>query len=135
MNIVRPAAAAMLAVHGLIHLLGFVVPWQVVSVAGLPARTTVLAGAVELGELGSRAVGLAWLALAVGFLIAAIGIWRNGSWALAATGALAVGSLIVCVLGLPDTAFGIGIDIAILGLVGSVAWRRGSRGPNRTYAG
>ncbi len=63
--------------------------------------TTALIGAVEFGESGARLVGLAWLVLAFGFVIAAYGVWRGEPWALGLTGSLAVVSLLVCILGLP----------------------------------
>ncbi|HXX60147.1 MAG TPA: hypothetical protein VEI48_02530 [Candidatus Sulfotelmatobacter sp.] len=124
MNWLRSAAAAVLAVHGLIHLIGFVVPWHLASIAGVAARTTVLVGAVELGDAGSRVVGLMWLALAVGFVAAAWGLWQGRAWAVPAAGLCAAASLVVCVLGLPDTPFGIGVDVAILGLLGYRTTRR-----------
>ena len=65
---IRTLAAAILAAHGLIHLIGFVVPWGIAQVEGFPYRTSALAGAVALGETGARAVGVAWLVLAVGFV-------------------------------------------------------------------
>ncbi|HEY4753596.1 MAG TPA: hypothetical protein VIH37_09935, partial [Candidatus Limnocylindrales bacterium] len=60
-------AAAVLAVHGLIHLIGFVVPWGLAQVDGFTARTSVLAGAISVGDAGARLVGVAWLLVAVGF--------------------------------------------------------------------
>jgi hypothetical protein len=76
-----------------------------------------------------RAVGLAWLGLAVGFVIVAYGIWRDRPGAVPATALIAGVSLVVCVLGLPDTVFGIPIDIAILGLGGyTVTHRRAQAG-------
>lgn len=40
----RYAAAVVVAAHGVIHLIGFVVPWRLADVEGSPYRTTVLAG-------------------------------------------------------------------------------------------
>ena len=39
-------AAAALGLHGLIHLIGFVVPWGIAQVEGFPYRTTALGGAI-----------------------------------------------------------------------------------------
>ncbi len=36
---VRWVVAALFVLHGLVHLLGFVVPWQLATVAGFPYRT------------------------------------------------------------------------------------------------
>ena len=115
----RITAAAVVAAHGLIHLIGFVVPWGIAAVEGFAYRTTALGGAIALGDAGARAVGIAWLACAVGFVVAGLGIWRRAAWALPLTAALAVVSIAVCVLGLPETAAGIVVNAAILG---AVAW-------------
>ena len=120
----RVALAAAIAAHGLIHLIGFVVPWQVTAVAGFPYRTTVLDGAADLGEIGVRVVGIIWLACAIGFIVAAVGIVRRTTWALPLTAILAIVSLVMCVGGLPETAMGIAVNAVIL--VGA-AWVARSR--------
>jgi len=127
--VLRRLAAALLAVHGLIHLIGFLVPWRIAQVEGFAYRTTTLGGSVELGTTGAQVVGLAWLAIAVGFVVAAVGVWRRSAWALGLTAALGTASLVACVLGLPETVAGIVVNVAILA---AVAWttfsRRGDAG-------
>ena len=119
-------AAAALAIHGLIHLIGFVVPWGIAQVEGFPYRTSALAGAVTLGDAGTRMVGVAWLVLAVGFVVAGVATWRRVAWAAPLTAVLAVGSIVVCTLGLPEAVFGIVVNVAILAALGWVAVTRGS---------
>ena len=63
---------APLIAHGLVHLLGFVVNWQLASLAEMPYKTTLLAGALDVGATGIRAVGLLWL------------LGPSDSWSLAA---------------------------------------------------
>jgi hypothetical protein len=123
---IRTLAAGFLAAHGLIHLIGFVVPWGIAQVEGFPYRTSALAGAVALGETGARAVGVAWLVLAVGFVIAGAATWRREAWAPLLTAVLAIASIVVCVLGLPEAAFGIVVNVAILVALGWAAVGRGS---------
>ena len=123
---IRTLAAGSLAVHGLIHLIGFVVPWGIAQVEGFPYRTTALAGAVALGEPGMRLVGVAWLALAVGFVVAGVATWRRAKWAAPLTGVLAIGSIAVCVLGLPEAVFGIVVNVAILAALGWITVGRES---------
>jgi hypothetical protein len=122
--VTRVALAAAIAAHGLIHLIGFVVPWQVAAVAGFPYRTTVLDGTADLGEIGVRVVGVIWLACAIGFIVAAVGIVRRTTWALPLTAILAIVSLVVCVVGLPETAMGIAVNVVILA---GAAWVARSR--------
>ena len=115
----RRFAAAVLALHGLVHLIGFVVPWRLAKVEGFAYRTTAFDGVIELGETGALVIGLAWLAIAVGFVIAAVGVWEARAGAIPLVGLLAAASLAVCVMGLPETVAGIVLDVAILG---AVAW-------------
>ena len=123
---IRILAAALLAVHGLIHLIGFVVPWGIAQVEGFPYRTSALAGTLTLGEPGARLVGVVWLALAVGFVVAGVAVWRRSAWAVPLTAVLAVGSIVVCTLGLPEAVFGIVVNVAILAALGWMAVARGS---------
>jgi hypothetical protein len=120
-GMIRRAAAMVLALHGVIHLIGFVSPWRIASLEALGYRTTVLGGALDIGDVGVRAIGLVWLGLIFGFGSAAFAVWHGKPWAIGLTGALATVSLIVCVAGLPETAAGIGIDVMILATVSSVA--------------
>ena len=116
---IRIVAAAVVAGHGLIHLIGFVVPWGLAQVEGFPYRTTALGGAIALGDAGARAVGVAWLVCAVGFVLAGLGIWRRAPWALPLAAVLAIASIVLCVLGLPEAVAGIVVNAVILGLA---AW-------------
>jgi hypothetical protein len=122
--VTRYALAAAVAAHGLIHLIGFVVPWELAALAGFPYRTTVLAGGADVGGLGVRLLGIVWLACAIGFVVAAAGIVRRAPWALPLTAILALVSLVVCMVGLPETAAGIVVNAAILG---GAAWVARSR--------
>lgn len=121
---IRTLAAAGLAGHGLIHLIGFLVPWRIAVIDGFAYRTTALGGVVALGETGARIVGVAWLALAIGFVIAAVSTWRGGSWSRALVAILAVASLAVSVIGLPETAAGIVVNLGILAVLVWVAFGR-----------
>ena len=123
---IKALAAAGLAGHGLIHLIGFLVPWQIAVVDGFAYRTTALGGAIALGELGARLVGIAWLVLAIGFVIAAVAAARGAPWARVLTGILAVASLLVCVHGLPEPAAGIAVNLGILAALAWAAFGRGA---------
>ena len=121
---IRRIAAVLLALHGVLHLIGFVVPWRIATLEGFAYRTTVFIGALDVGDVGVRVIGLVWLGLTFGFLAAAYGVWRSEAWAVGLTGVLAIVSLIVCLLGLPETAAGIAINVVILAAVGYVAFRK-----------
>ncbi len=118
---IQIVAAAVLALHGVIHLIGFVVPWQLATMEGFPYRTTAFDGAIALGDAGARAVGIAWLVLAVGFVLAAVGTWRATRWAAPLLAVLSVASIVVCAMGLPEAVAGIAVNVAILALLGLLA--------------
>lgn len=119
---IQTIAAVLLALHGVIHLIGFVVPWHIAALEGFAYRTTAFNGAWEVGDAGVRLIGLVWLGLAIGFVVAGYGIWRRGPWAVGLTGVLAILSLIVCVVGLPETVAGLVINGVILAAVGYIAF-------------
>jgi hypothetical protein len=56
---IRTFAAVLLALHGVIHLIGFVVPWRIATLQDFAYRTTAFNGALDLGETGARVPGRA----------------------------------------------------------------------------
>jgi hypothetical protein len=100
--------------HGLVHLLGFVVNWKLATLAEMPYRTTVFAGALEVGEAGVRALGALWLLAALGFMGVGVGdLARRPWWRAVALGVTTL-SLILCLLGWPESGFGLLINLGIL---------------------
>jgi len=116
--LVRLTAGTFLVLHGVVHLFGFIVPWQLAQPEGFSYHTTALNGVVELGDAGARLLGLAWLALMIGFVIAGIGLALGRTWAIALTAVVAAISLLVCVVGLPEAVAGVWVNAAILVAVG-----------------
>ena len=111
------AMAVVLAVHGLIHLMGFVVPWKLAQIEGLPYKTTILAGRLDVGDTGARLIGLLWLLVAVVFIVAVIGLVTDqGWWRPLAIGVAAV-SLVISALHWPEAQFGVYINVVILALL------------------
>lgn len=102
-----------LALHGVIHLLGFAVDWRLAQLQTMPYSTTVLADHLDLGTAGIQAVELIWLLAALGCVAVGVGlaVARAKRSLIAAIGLF---SLIVCILGWLDSALGAVIDVAIL---------------------
>jgi hypothetical protein len=121
---VRRAAAAFLVLHGLIHLMGFAVSWQLATMQELAYRTTVFNGALDVGDVGARVLGIAWLLAAAGLVAAGVLVWRGSSSAAVVTAAAALFSLIVCAAGLPDAFRGLYIDIALVAGLVAVGYRQ-----------
>ncbi|MDX1615782.1 MAG: hypothetical protein R3300_15825 [Candidatus Promineifilaceae bacterium] len=104
----------LLLVHALIHLMGFLTYSQLAEIEGLPYKTTVLAGRVDLGESGTRLFGAAWLAVAVGFLVVAIGLALQGGWWQPALAVMAVVSIAIILLDWQTAYFGALLDVLLL---------------------
>jgi len=123
--VIRIIVAILLIVHGLVHLLGFVVPWRLATVEGLAYKTTLLSGRLDVGEAGIRVVGLLWLLAAVGFVVAGVTVFALHPWWRAVTLSVTLVSLVLCVLGWPDTRPGVLINLVILGYLlfgGRMGW-------------
>jgi hypothetical protein len=114
---IRIIAAIFLILHGLIHLIGFLVPWGLVKIDSFKYGTTILAGKVDLGETGIRIVGLLWIVGAIGFVIAGIGLWMVLPWWFTLLMAVTLYSLVLCILGWPDSQYGFYINLIILGVL------------------
>src|SRR5512146_1062703 len=111
----RVGLVLLLALHGLLHLLGFLKPWGLAALPELGGRMP-----VSLSPTGERAVGLLWLVAAVAFLVAA---WLRGggrsSWWTVAAAAVVLSQLLV-LLQWQDAKFGTvpNVIVAIAAVVG-----------------
>jgi xanthine/uracil/vitamin C permease (AzgA family) len=111
------AFAFLLLVHGIAHVVGFAGAWQIGP--SVTHQTTILAGAADVGEAGIRALGLMWLALAVAFGIAAVGMVARAAWSPALVLIAATVSLLLCVVAWPDAQAGAALDMMVLVAVAS----------------
>jgi hypothetical protein len=114
---VRFILAGLLTVHAVAHLVGFVVPWRLMTSAEVPYRTTILSGAIDIGATGVRLLGVGWLLVALAFLVLAGGVVLRASWWPAAVLTVVAVSFVLCVLGWPESRFGIAANILILALL------------------
>lgn len=73
------AAAAFLALHGIVHLLGTAVYLELAEVADFPYKTTLLGGWWDVGRAGIRVFGVLWAVAAVGFVASAVALVVGGS--------------------------------------------------------
>ena len=112
----RQALSALLIAHGVAHLVGFVVPWKLLASPETPYRTTILAGAIDVGDAGVRALGLLWLTAAVGFVFlggALLAGLNARAWLLA----MPLVSLGLCALGWPDARIGVAVNVVLVGVL------------------
>lgn len=109
------AFAVFLALHGIVHWIGFAVPWKLMTMnRHVPYDTTILWGNIDLGDTGVRLEGLLWLAAISLFVAAAYAVWLGRSWAVPILAVASAFSLAICALNLPDAQIGAVIDVAIL---------------------
>ena len=112
----RIALAVLMAVHGFAHLVGFAGAWRLAP-DGIPYKTTMLAGHVDLGDIGIRAVGVLWLGLALGFAITAVGIIGDRSWWPTVAVGVTLASLLMCATEWPEARIGVALNVLILGVL------------------
>lgn len=111
------ALAALFALHGIAHWIGFVIDWRLTAFEDMPAATTLLAGRIDVGEVGMRAVGVLWLLTGLAFLVvAAATAWQRAWWTSAALGVTAF-SLAMSVLSWPDARLGVYLNVGILAVL------------------
>ena len=113
----RYAIGILLLGHAVAHLPGSLVNLGLRSFPELPYRTTILSGTLELGESGIKLVGVAWLALALGFIVVAIAALMSASWWQPLAYATIFSSTVLCVLGWPEARIGVLANFVILLLI------------------
>lgn len=117
--------SALLIIHGLVHILGFLIFFEIMEVDTLKYTTRVLWGRVNVGRIGIRLLGVVWLLVMVAFIAAGIGLLVSAPWWLSLTLLATAVSAVLCLLGLPDTVFGLLINIAIFAVLyfgGTFGW-------------
>ena len=125
----RYAVAAFLLAHGIAHLPGFAVPWRLMSSPEMPYTTTLLSGRWDVGAIGVRLVGLAWLVAAAIFVTAAVAYVRGAPSAVMLILSITVASLALCALNWPQARIGLFVNVSLLlmlPLAGQLAWQSGS---------
>jgi hypothetical protein len=114
---VRMVLAAILIGHGAAHVVGFAVPWKLVTSPEIPYRTTVLAGTLDVGSVGVRVLGVLWLAVAIAFVSVAVALLQHASWWNREALVLVGVSLVLCVLALPESRPGFVANAVVLALL------------------
>lgn len=101
-------------VHGFAHLVGFLVPWKLAKLDEAPYRTTLLGGKLDIGDSGIRLVGICWLLTAIAVGVAGVAMFFSFPWWYGYTLAVSAVSLLLCILGWPDSRFGVSINVVVL---------------------
>lgn len=109
----RILLAAWFLAHGLAHLPGFLVSWQLRSLPDLPFHTTILSDTVDIGRVGIRLVGLGWLFAAAAFAMLAILVMLRVAWWRELAYVVLTFSFVLCILGWPHSRIGVVSNVVV----------------------
>jgi hypothetical protein len=73
-------AAAVLALHPLIHLMGTAAYTKLADVPGLPYKTMLRGGRWDVGEQGIQLFGALWTVAAIGFVVSSVALLARWTW-------------------------------------------------------
>jgi hypothetical protein len=65
-----------LFLHGIAHLVGFLVPWQIVKMDDMPYKTTLFLDKINIGDISIRIIGIIWLLIALAHLFFVSWLYR-----------------------------------------------------------
>jgi hypothetical protein len=109
----RIALAVLLVMHGIAHVVGFAVPWRLITSPDAPYSTRIAAARIDLGDTGIRVFGVAWLFLTVAFAVAAAAVVLRTPWSLGMAVAVTGVSLLFCLVSLPQARIGVAVNLVI----------------------
>jgi hypothetical protein len=113
----RVLLGLLMALHGVVHVLGFVVPWQLAHPEGFPYKTTLLSGRLDVGPVLIRVVGVVWLVIAAAFVAGAISLFARQPWWWGVALAASAASLVLTALSWPEARVGVALNVVLLVLL------------------
>jgi hypothetical protein len=114
---IRVVLAVVLTAHALAHVPGFLAAWQIRQFMSLPYGTTILGGAVDVGGVGTRILGVLWLATAVAMAVTGVAVVMRVGWAVPLLLAALGTSTALCVLGWPAARLGLLANFIVAALL------------------
>ena len=118
----RIVLSVLLLLHGIAHLPGFLASWRLMEVENVPYGTSIVGGAVDVGDSGIRIVGVLWLLVALACVVAGIaGLRGTSGWPTLALSAVTF-SVLLCIIGWPAARIGLVVDVALLAVLSFGVW-------------
>jgi len=118
----RIALSLLLLLHGIAHLPGFLVSWRLMKAESVPYGTTIVGGALDVGDSGIRLVGVLWLLVAAACVVAGVaGLRGTPGWPTLALTAVTF-SFLLCIIGWPAARMGLALDVALLAILSFGVW-------------
>jgi hypothetical protein len=111
----RFVLATLFMLHGIAHVVGFLGAWA-------PTRARLLGDRIDLGMFGLKLLGLGWFTLANVFAIIGVAAILDLPWWTTAGWTAAGVSIVMCLLQLPETKFGIAMNVVVLGALAAMRW-------------
>ncbi|HTM27021.1 MAG TPA: hypothetical protein VL225_17610 [Vicinamibacterales bacterium] len=111
------AAAVVLVLHGLIHLMGTAAYLKLANVTGIPYKTTLLNRRWDVGDTGIRVFGVLWTVAAFGFIVAAVALLAGSTWWRSVLLAITGLSLVLTALDWNVAFAGVFVNVAILAVL------------------
>jgi hypothetical protein len=108
----RIVLATLLFLHGLVHVVGFIGPFQIFR--RVPYQISLLGEPLDPGELGAKLLGLLWLLVAGAFAVAAAAASANVAWWPTYTAVVTTSSLVLCIVGWPGSKIGVPVNLIVL---------------------
>lgn len=110
----RLLAAAIVSLHGVIHVLGFLSTWQIGDLTTTLSSTPIYPSGLAADSPLTLVLGVLWLVTMAAFLAAAIGVVLGASWWKSMAMSAAFVSLALCLAWWNDAWFGAFVDIAVV---------------------
>jgi hypothetical protein len=115
--VIQVIVAVFLILHGLVHLLWFVVPWRITEVDGLPYSTKIFNERFDIGDRGIKFFGLLWLLPTILFIISGLVLFFSIPWWFPLTLWASSISCVLCILAWPIARWGALIDVIIIAVL------------------
>ncbi|MEJ2052915.1 MAG: hypothetical protein P8X42_03255 [Calditrichaceae bacterium] len=109
----RIALSIFLFIHGISHVVGFLIPWQIVKSDEMPYKTSLFFDKIDLGSNGIKIYGILWLLLALTFFLSAWFVVTGSVYWFNLTLCVSICSFIFCILSLPDSKIGVIANIIL----------------------
>ena len=116
-KIIIIVTALVLALHGLIHLIGPAIYMKLGTVKEIAYKTTLLDGHWDVGASGIWMFGALWVVPAVGFILAAVAMLAGWSWWQPALIGVTLFSLLLTILDWRVAYAGVVVNLVILAVL------------------
>lgn len=106
------ALAALIALHGMAHMVGFAAPFGYMK--NPPPMDSLFVNRLALSSGGMKVLGIFWFAAAVVFVVAAVGLVRRTAWWAPVTLVACLLSIALSVAFLPYAKIGLLVDLLLI---------------------